>query len=62
MLWNLFPTWDDAHYGRYFQEIMLASQAGALLRPHLPQLVICEGPPGGIRNQAWPVPHRHDIG
>ena len=29
-LWDIFPTWEDDHYDRYFKEMMWASLGGAL--------------------------------
>lgn len=31
MLWDMFPTWEDDHYDRYFKEMMWASLGGAPL-------------------------------
>ena len=31
-LWDMFPTWEDDHYDRYFKEMMWASLGGALAR------------------------------
>lgn len=31
-LWDLFPTWEDDHYDRFFKEMMWASLGGALLQ------------------------------
>ena len=28
MLWDIFPTWEDEHYDRYFKEMMWASLGG----------------------------------
>ncbi len=28
VLWDMFPTWEDDHYDRYFKEMMWASLGG----------------------------------
>lgn len=40
-LWDMFPTWEDDHYDRYFKEMMWASLGGALAcLAHLSQMSV----------------------
>ena len=32
-LWDMFPTWEDDHYDRYFKEMLWASLGGAPAHP-----------------------------
>ena len=36
VLWDIFPTWEDEHYDRYFKEMMWASLGGADCPPPPP--------------------------
>ncbi len=38
VLWDIFPTWEDEHYDRYFKEMMWASLGGT----DCPPLIVCE--------------------